>query len=64
MISKLLSLFFAPCSGSDEVEPDPISISSSDFRSCSTSCGTLANCQAGMDGGTTGLLDTDGNCFL
>lgn len=66
MISKLLSLLFVVCSCSDDPEPDPTSIKSS-FWSLSGSCCwlALANCQAGIDGGTTGLFeDTAGNCFL
>lgn len=64
IISKLLSLFFVPCSGSDEPEPEPISIKSSDLGSASGSEVALDNCQAGMEGGTTGALETEGNCFL
>lgn len=66
MISRLLSLLLVVCSCSDEPDPEPTSINSS-FWSCSESCSwlALASCHAGIDGGTTGLLeDTAGNCFL
>lgn len=69
IISKLLSLFLVPSPGSDWLSPEIMSIRSSDFTSISfespsAGSGWLDSCQAGIDGGTTGLFDTDGNCFL
>lgn len=65
IISKLDSLVFIPCSGSEDPDPDPkSSIKSSLCSSWSPSGLTLANCHAGMEGGTTGVFATVGNCFL
>lgn len=68
IISKLDSLVFIPCSGSEDPDPDPNSSSKSSFGSSWSPSGlsgsTLDNCQAGIEGGTTGVFETEGNCFL